>query len=242
MSIPNAFIKHASDILGNTENGFSTSQILELCSEFSFRYDVKIPYVSLPLPSNVPNKRSALYKNLVKFEPEKQFTIISELCNDSRVSEQEEVKSLKIILLTRYGTDFGSLDADEVNISLVTETKHWLEAYPGSQRLYLEATMKLEHNVFNRNLLDDLRLSLESLLKAILSNGRTLENNKAEIGRFLRNKNISAELRNMIVSLIGYYCDYQNSYVKHNDNVNEKEIIFIFELTSTLMKTLVQLV
>lgn len=95
--------------------------------------------------------------------------------------------------------------------------------------------------MFSRNLLDDLRLSLETLVKGILKNGRSLENQKAELGDFLKQRETSQELRQMFVTLLSYYCTYQNSYVKHNDNVNEEEIEIMFEMTSCFLKHLVRL-
>lgn len=40
----------------------------------------------------------------------------------------------------------------------------------------------------------------------------------------------------MFNTLLDYYGKYQNKYAKHDDNVNEKEIEFIIDLTSTFMK------
>lgn len=37
-------------------------------------------------------------------------------------------------------------------------------------------------------------------------------------------------------ALINYYKDYQNTYLKHDDNVNVNEIEYMIELTSLIMK------
>ena len=89
--------------------------------------------------------------------------------------------------------------------------------------------------------MDDLRVSLELLLKEVLGNKKSLENQLADLGRYFKKKSISTELSNMILKLIDYFTKYQNTYIKHNDNVNDKEIEFIFELTSSLMKLLIRL-
>ena len=65
--------------------------------------------------------------------------------------------------------------------------------------------IKHKAKVLERNLLDDLRLSLESLLKEILGNGKSLENQKDELGRFLKEREGSPELRNMFQSMLAYY-------------------------------------
>jgi hypothetical protein len=45
----------------------------------------------------------------------------------------------------------------------------------------------------------------------------------------------------MFAKLIDYYAKYQNSYIKHDDNVVEPEIEFVFEITSSFTKHLIRL-
>lgn len=89
--------------------------------------------------------------------------------------------------------------------------------------------------------MDDLRLALELLLKKILNNTKSLENQIKPLGDYFKGKSGSKELQNMFVKLVDYYSKYQNTYVKHDDNVNEKEIDFIIELTSSLMKFILKI-
>ncbi len=44
----------------------------------------------------------------------------------------------------------------------------------------------------------------------------------------------------MFNTLIDYYGKYQNTYVKHNDNVNEDEIDAIFDLTSIFLRFIIK--
>ena len=93
-----------------------------------------------------------------------------------------------------------------------------------------------------RNLLDDLRFSLEMLVKAILKNSKSLENQKAELGNFLKKHSISVEIRNLYTDkILEFYTAYQNNNVKHNKNYNEIEVDFIFEQTVVLMRLLIKL-
>jgi hypothetical protein len=101
--------------------------------------------------------------------------------------------------------------------------------------------LKQQNGVFLRNLLDDLRLALEKLLQGIFSNSRSLENQLAVLGPFLKRKGGSPELTNMFQKLIEYYAKYQNTYVKHDDAVIEEEIELLFEITASFMKHLVRL-
>jgi len=79
---------------------------------------------------------------------------------------------------------------------------------------------------------------LDTLIKAA---GRRFYDNSNILGPFLKSKGGSPELTNMFQKLLDYYSKYQNSYVKHNDDVIEEEIEFIFEITASFMKHLVRL-
>jgi len=241
MNILSTFIKQASTILGDTNTGLSGSKIAEIMSSYAYDLNVEIPYRSYPFPKDLPNKRTALYKNLLTFSSTQQYKILKELCELSIFKDNKDVKDLKIKLISRYGENFGYSIPEEVDKSLLDATNTWLTDYPDSKKIFEQAMVKLENRIFERNLLDDLRLSLELLIKAVLGNNKSIENQLADLGRFFRKKSISKELNNMIVKLINYFAKYQNTYVKHNDNVNDKEIEFIFELTSSLMKLLIRL-
>lgn len=85
-----------------------------------------------------------------------------------------------------------------------------------------------------------MRVALELLLKKLLNNDKSLENQLPLIQKKLEEKNISKELRNTNHKLLKLYTDYQNHNVKHNDNVNKDEIEYVIELTSIFMKFLIK--
>lgn len=239
MNINKNFIKQASNILGNTNTGLTGSEIAGDMLDYAYKLDVDIPYPSCPFPLKIPNKRTALYENLLAFSPDQQFIIIKELCESSRFKDNKDAKDLKIKLISRYGETFGFSIPEEVDKSLLDATNMWLNDYPDSKKVFEDAMLKLENRIFERNLLDDLRVSLELLLKAVLGNRKSLENQSAYLGRYFKKKSISKELSNMILKLIDYFTKYQNTYIKHNNKVNDKEIEFIFELTSSIMKLII---
>ncbi len=239
--IPTTFITFAANKLGATTEGLSGSKIAEYCSAYAIDFNVIIPFSEYPFPTELPNKRTALRENLKVFSPEQQFKVIKELCELDQFKESNDIKDLKIKLITRYG-EFNKGDGtNEVNEALIEETRHWLQSYPESLNLYQEALSKFDNQVFQRNLLDDLRLSLELLLKSINRNNKSLENQLADIGTFIQSRKASKELNNMFVKLIDYYSKYNNTYVKHDDAVIEIEIEIIFEMTSSFMKFLARL-
>ncbi len=239
--IPMTLLTHAADILGDTEHGLSGGNIVKACTAYAIDFDVNIPYSSSV--AGAPNKRTALLDNLRRFEPSQQYKIIKELCEHPNLPSpvSDKVNNLKIQLIARYGSQFGAASSETLNLPLIEDTKHWLDKYQASYNLYDSALTKFNNNVFERNLLDDLRLSLELLIKNILSNGKSLEKQLSDIGSFINTNGGSKEFTNMFRILVDYYSKYQNTFIKHNDLVIEEEIEFIFEMTSSFMKHLVKM-
>jgi len=232
-----AFLVYATDILGNTNNGLSGSQIASYCSNYAVEYNVNIPCAAYPFKTNMPNKRTALNRNLLAFSDEQQFAIIRDFCELPIFKDFEPVTELKHRLFARY----GNLSKEKISeTELVQKTKHWLEDYPEALEQYNNALLKFEGDIYKRNTLDDMRLSFEFLVKGLLGNKKSLENQNAEIGQRLKEINISCELRNMVPTIIKYYTDFQNHNVKHNDNVNENEMEYVIEQTSIMMKLLIK--
>jgi len=239
--IPTTFINHAADVLGATQDGLSGSKIAQYCTAYAIDFNVEIPYPEYPFPVEVQNKRTALRENLKVFSPEQQFKIIKDLCDLEQFNQNKKIKDLKIKLITRYNYLATDSYSDEVSEALIDETRHWLGDYPESLKLYEDALNKFENGIYQRNLLDDLRLSLEKLLQDILQNKKSLENQLSEIGAFIKARNGSKELTNMFVKLIDYYSKYQNTYVKHDDAIIESEVEIILEMTCSFMKFLIRI-
>jgi|GEM_PF-1901226 len=116
-----------------------------------------------------------------------------------------------------------------------------LHKFPDAEKLYNSGLEKIEKGIYERNALDDLRLSLELLLRHVLGNGKSLENQRAAITEFFKNKQVSQQLANMFWTLIDQYSKYQNNAVKHNDKIQPKEVNIILDLTNGFIKHLVQI-
>lgn len=235
------FVKYAADILGDTNFGLSGGKIASESAAFAVEFGVDIPHATYPFGADVPNKRTALYQNLLKFSEPQRYALIRALCEHDGVKDRDEVKKLKLMLISRYGHLANETIGSELDQELIERTKHWLAEFPEALAPYNEAIQKHANEVFLRNVLDDMRLALELLLKAVLGNEKSLENQIQQLGGFIKEKGGSPELANMFVKLVDYYAKYQNSYVKHDDAVIEEEVEFIIELTSSFMKHLVRL-
>ena len=233
--LDDAFLSYASDILADTNAGLSGMKIVEYCNSYAIDFNRVTPYGSYPF--DAPNKRTALKENLKVFAAPEQFRIIKELCELPALCDQEKIKDLKLKLFSRY----GNLATEKISeTELVQETKHWLANYPSALKQYENALAKYEGGIFERNTLDDMRLAFELLVKDLLGNGKSLENQISDIGTKLKASGASDELRNMVVKIIEYYTKFQNNHVKHNDAVNANEIEYVIELTSVVMKFLIK--
>jgi hypothetical protein len=239
--IPTAFINHACGIIAETNTGISGPKIVEYLSAYAVDFDIDIPFANYPFPNTVPNKRTALKKNLSVFSPEQQVQIINDLCLLPDLKKNEAVRDLRYQLTSRYGHLLGQLEAKDIDKELIEQTKHWLKEYPKSLKLYKEALRKYENKIFHRNLLDDLRLSLEKFLQELLENKKAIEKQQQSLGDFIKKRNCSKELNNMFLKLVDYYATYQNTYIKHDDAVVESEIEIIFEMTCSFMRFLTRI-
>lgn len=232
-----SFLQYASDILASTNSTLSWGRIVKYFNAKSVDYDVDVPHTSLTFPTTIPNKRTGFYENLIRFKPEQQFEILEELC-ESYV-DVEGVPELRNKLLAAYG-GHGRNTAVAASVELVKETKGLLAGFSDAEKQYNSGLEKVKSGVYERNALDDFRLSLELLLKAILNSNKSLENQRPAISEFFKNKNVSPQIANMLWTLIDQYSKYQNEHVKHNDKINPKEVNVILDLTTTFIKHLLQ--
>jgi len=153
----------------------------------------------------------------------------------NRVFSVDEMQIEVINFLTNYFSGKSHI----IEQSVIKETQELLINYPASQKIFNEAMSKYKQKIYQRNVLDDMRLSLELFLKEILKNQKSLENQLSDIGKFQKEKGLSSEFIGMFKKLLDYYTKYQNNHVKHNDNVNPTEIDMVINLTVLFMKSFV---
>lgn len=240
-NIPLTYLADAADILADTNHGLSGAVIVSVLNSFASENDVVIPHSKYPFEA--PNKRTALLDNLKCFSASIQYKIIKTLCNHRSLSNKEnkEVKPLLTSLISKFSHLAPLEEFSNLNQTLIEETLQWLEIEPKAYELYSQAINKYKRGIFTRNLLDDLRLSLEILLKFILKNNKSLENQLSDVSKFITKSGSSKEISNMISKLIDYYNSYQNKHIKHDDVVIQKDVEFIFEISSLFMRHLIRL-
>lgn len=243
-SIPVPFLTKACALLADTNSGISGPKIIEATAAYADQWMVNIPYAAYP--NDAPNKRTALLSNLQAFEPPHQFIILEDLCEHYSFpvgsSSRSERSKLKAELYARYGHLRPNKEVRELDAPLIDETKHWLQPYPGALKAFDDAKLKYDAGAFQRNMLDDLRLSLELLLKALLENEKSLENQLPFIGARLKQEGATSQFTNMFQKLLDHYANFQNENIKHDDKPPESEIEFVFDITASFMKHLVKVI
>lgn len=240
MSKINSFIDYAADILADTDNGISTASVLEICNKFAVEYNVNIPYSRLYKFSNpFPNKRTALKENLYKFREEQVFHIIEYICDLNYCKDDLEFKKVKMKLYNNFPQYVEQNDNEDLNFDIL-ENKNLLESFPDASKSYNDAVCLYNLGQFERNLIDSLRLTLELIVKQVLCNNKSLENNIIEVCGYLKGKECSQEFINMFQKLIDYYTKYNNDKIKHNHNIKAIEVDFIFGITNLFIKLIVK--
>ena len=236
------FLQYASDLLAETQQGLSGGDIVRVTSAHAVDCRRSLPHPTYPFQA--ANKRTALYENLQAFDGPEQVKVLLQLCDHPRhppatLAQREQ---LKLRLLRDYAhLAPRTVELDGLGTGIIEETGHWLQGFPESRRLYDDALRKRSVGLLQRNLLDDLRLALELLVKRLLGNDKSLENQLPGLGAFVAARGGSPEIGNLLHKAIDYYTRYQNSYVKHDDAVKPHEVDLAVEWTVMLMRHLLRL-
>lgn len=172
-----------------------------------------------------------LYKEWIDKEFRYEFTI----------DLNKRFNNFNIPYKIEYGVIEKISDNNLLDKILVQKTLNGLENYEKPLKLYQEAIQKYDAGIYKRSTLDDIRLSLEILLKEILNNDKSLENQGNLICSKLKDKETPPQIRNLLVKFLDCLNKYQNNFVKHDLNINDKDIEFIFEITSICIKYLIRI-
>ena len=228
--IDSSLLQYICNILADTVKGVTGSTIINQSNKYAVKYDVSIPNAKYPSEKN-KNKRTMLFENLECFNIKQQLEIIEVLCDMNRNNPEINDVLLKIRPLK---------ENDSLQQELISDTNNALSDFEKAQKVYNESLKKYNSGIYDRNVVDDMRLSLELLVKAILNNDRSLENQTELIGEYLKENGVSKEIRNIYTTNLRDYIKYMNENAKHNDQVHYYEVDFVIELTSVLIKFLIK--
>lgn len=105
--LPEAFISYAADVLADTSTGLTGAQIVKHCKAYAIDFGVDIPIASSDfgrMNPIIPNKRTALQRNLFAFNGQQQFVIIKELSELPLFENNAKVADLRKLLFERYSS------------------------------------------------------------------------------------------------------------------------------------------
>ena len=127
--------------------------------------------------------------------------------------------------------------------ALIADNLEWLAQHPQALKSFqgaLSIYLSKDVNKY-RNLLDDLRFAVEQLLRDILQNQKSLENQKDTLLPWMKSKGLHAHVTGMYHDLLfKHFALYQNDAVKHGEKYSPQEIEFMIYLTGTFMRLLIQ--
>jgi hypothetical protein len=135
----------------------------------------------------------------------------------------------------------GAKLLDEV---AVNDPLLWLDDYPKAKKPFENALVfyQAKNPDWQRNLLDNLRLAIEQLLRIIFENRKSLENQEPILLAWLKDRGVHQGVINLYIQLVfGPYRVYQDDAVKHGDESSPAEVEFMIYLTGVFMRMLIQL-
>jgi hypothetical protein len=130
---------------------------------------------------------------------------------------------------------------NELQQDLVSETFYWIDNFPKVKERFTRAVNLYQEKSDRIDCVNNLRLTLELLIKKILNNNKSLENQLGEIGKYQEKFGFGVEIRNTFNKILDYYNKFQNNKVKHDTDINnEHEVEFMFGLTMIFIRMLIK--
>jgi len=160
----------------------------------------------------------------------------------NKVIEALKLSNANVKILKKEDSyELYPIHVEFLDIPLVIDNLIWLDRYDNTKKHFSNA-VKMQRTKQNyRNIVDELRFSLESFFQQLFSNRKTLENQKNNVGEFLKNNNISPTISNMYIKLFDLYTIYNNDNAKHGDNITENEVDYLIYLTGSFIRLILQI-
>jgi len=165
---------------------------------------------------------------------------LTELCQSlSKALDASPGIPVRLVLQNDTATLYP-LGAKLLDEAVVDDNLVWLENYPEAAKPFQEALkIYLRKNPLEyRSMLDNLRMSVEQMIRSLLGNRKSLENQKEEFLRWLSTHDAHSQITNMFGDLLfGRFAIYQNDAVKHHeDKYTVAEVEFVLYWTGTILR------
>ena len=219
-----------NDVEDQISQHFSANELIDLTYEFAKSYNKSIP-IDEPNYGSF-NKKELLSTNLNVLSDNEKIEFLSQIKYHSRLCEDDFLRD-EIDLLVK--------DASNGVIKARNSVSTLLETYSIDLKNQWKRTYRFYDHLDYRNALDNMRLTIEVLIKRITGSEASLENQKSALGKFFEDKDISKEVRNLFFKMLDMYEKIQNHEAKHNlpQNLNSKEIKFLMNQSTVIIKFLI---
>lgn len=219
-----------NDVEDQISQHFSANKLIDLTYEFAKSYNKSIP-IDEPNYGSF-NKKELLSTNLNVLSDNEKIEFLSQIKYHSRLCEDDFLRD-EIDLLVK--------DASNGVIKARNSVSTLLETYSIDLKNQWQRTYRFYDHLDYRNALDNMRLTIELLIKRITGSEASLENQKSALGKFFEDKDISKEVRNLFFKMLDMYEKIQNHEAKHNlpQNLNSKEIKFLMNQSTVIIKFLI---
>lgn len=219
-----------NDVEDQISQHFSENELIDLTYEFAKSYNKSIP-IDEPNYGSF-NKKELLLTNLNVLSDNEKIEFLSQIKYHSRLCEDDFLRD-EIDLLVK--------DASNGVIKARNSVSTLLETYSIDLKNQWQRTYRFYDHLDYRNALDNMRLTIELLIKRITGSEASLENQKSALGKFFEDKDISKEVRNLFFKMLDMYEKIQNHEAKHNlpQNLNSKEIKFLMNQSTVIIKFLI---
>lgn len=214
-----------NDIEDQIKDLFTGNEIIALTNDFANSIGEHVTFQSVDFNS----KKDILSRN------------ISDLSEDAKIQFFQDIKAVKrvqensdLVYQINELIDTGDSEANEAR-NAFTEL---LSKYPEKVSITWKNAVNFYDKQDYRNSLDSMRLTLELLLKEVLGNKKSLENQTQPLGSFLKERNVSTQFRNLFIHSLEIYEKIQNNEAKHDipDNLGRAEIKFLMNQSVIIIR------
>lgn len=196
--------------------------------------------------------RADRYLKYVLFEH--RLSMLEFLTNLSVIIKNEFFKDEEnsfLIRMIKFGLDNNNLPfivhenivipkGDEIlDSEIVLYCLDALYKYKDAYKNFINALKQYYEGNYTRNSADNLRVTLEVLVKELISKPSfRLENSQRDLAPWLETNGVEVYLRNLICNTIKDYCTFQNEYVKHNDIIKKEYMEYLVYQTGVIVRFL----
>ena len=129
----------------------------------------------------------------------------------------------------------------EYDKELVTDTYMWLSQYPETEKAWGKALKEYSNGTEPSDIADQLRKALERFFQNFFNSTKSLENLKAEYGKYLKGHGIPGELAGNLETVIQQYTNFMNHCAKHHDKTSKLILEYLVYQTGNIMRLLINL-